>query len=154
EVTVWLGQTQPRRPKDQFLDPALYYAAFLEQTAIDLRRLVVPLEEALAPLGARVEPMTNLDIVADWHSVLNPSPASRRSLPRLPDDPAFSPTRCWAASNFHVLADGGSLADGRYPPALPLRRLPAATFPGILDHLTSLVAVDFTLTAQVRRLAR
>ena len=106
--------------------------------------------EIFASAGARVLPMTDLDhfrhykrfSIRRWPTVLI---TTRRTV----FDPELSiQENCWHSEG-NGQSDFGFFLDGHYHSVIALTRWPRTTYPGIIQRLTNLRLLDYTITVNV-----
>jgi hypothetical protein len=127
-----------------------FYATLLNQLTAEFAQIHRLLHEIFANSGTRVVPMSDLDHHRHCLHVLNPSLAER-----FDHDPAsgFDPEltiqeNCWHSEGVG-LSDTGFFLDGHYHAVLVLTRWPRTTHPGIIQRLTQLRLLDYTLTVNI-----
>ena len=156
EVTLFMGQEveRPKPSKEEKKDPDLFYNRILRDMAAETGKLLNGLEAALAPAGVAFEPLDANAVAQDWHRTFNPSTASRRRTIAVPAEAAFPLTEVCCPGELRGLGNQGFMLDGEYYKVFALRRLCDITYPGILDHLTTLPIPDFNITVLLHRLPR
>lgn len=127
-----------------------YYCALLDQLQSEFEHVHRLLVEIFGASGARVLPMTDLDHFRHFQWFLNPSLNERFDF-----DPAggFVPElsiqeNCWHSEG-NGQSDFGFFLDGHYHSLLVLTRWPRTTYPGIIQRLTYLRLLDYTITVNV-----
>ncbi len=127
-----------------------YYRVLLDQLETEFQQVGQLLSEIFAGSNARVIPMTDLDHFRHYKRFLNPSLSSRVDF-----DPAdgFAPELSIQENTWHSegvgLRDIGFRMDGHYHSVIVLTRCPRTTFPGIIQRLTGLRLLDYTITVNV-----
>jgi type IV secretion system protein TrbE len=127
-----------------------YYATLLDQLQTEFEHVHRLLLEIFSATGTRIVPMTDLDHFRHWKRFLNPSLNDRFDF-----DPAegFAPElsmqeNCWHSEG-HGQSDFGFFLDGHYHSLIVLTRWPRTTYPGIIQRLTSLRLLDYTITVNI-----
>src|SRR5437667_2810868 len=127
-----------------------YYATLLDQLAGEFEHVHRLLLEIFASAGTRVLPMNDLDHFRNYKRLLNPSLAERFDF-----DPAggFAPElsiqeNCWHSEG-NGQSDFGFFLDGNYHSLIGLSRWPRTTYPGIIQRLTNLRLLDYTITVNI-----
>jgi hypothetical protein len=130
-----------------------HYEIVLEELASEFAQLHGMLGQIFP--GARVEPMGDLDHYRQATRFLNPSLAERFDFDPLE---TFVPElsiqdNCWH-SEAQGLSDGpGFWMDGYYHSLMVLHRWPKVTHPGMVQRLTDLPLLDYTITVNVEPLS-
>ena len=119
----------------------------LQQNVEHTHRLLL---EIFASAGTRVLPMNDLDHFRHYKRFLNPSLAERFDF-----DPAggFAPElsiqeNCWHSEG-NGQSDFGYFLEGHYHSLIGLTRWPRTTYPGIIERLTNLHLLDYTITVNI-----
>ena len=127
-----------------------YYLKLLDQQEMEFSHVHQSLMEIFASAGTRVLPMSDLDHFKHYKSFLNPSLADRFDF-----DPAndFQPElsiqeNCWHSEG-NGQSDFGFYLDGHYHSVIALTRWPRTTYPGIIQLLTNLRLLDYSITVNV-----
>ncbi len=127
-----------------------YYNTLLDQLETEFEHSHRLLLEIFGSGGARVLPMSDLDHFRHYKRFLNPSLNDRFDF-----DPAdgFVPElsiqeNCWHSEG-NGQNDFGFFLDGHYHSLLVLTRWPRTTYPGIIQRLTNLRLLDYTITVNV-----
>ncbi len=127
-----------------------YYLALLEQLQTEYEHTHRLLLEIFANTGTRIVPMTDLDHFRHYLRFLNPS------LDDLFDydfaavfEPELSiQENCWHGEG-NGQSDFGFFMDGHYHSIIVLTRWPRTTYPGIIQRLTNLRLLDYTITVNI-----
>ena len=153
-VTLWLGMQLkcPQPTREERRDPAAFYRHLLAGHATELAKLSSPMQAVLAPAGISAKPLEAAEVLEAWHRRLNPSAASHRARLSPLSAPVFSLTNLCSLGELRALGDRGILVDGEHIVCTVLTQLPAATYPGILNHISTLPIPGLTLTVLLRRL--
>ena len=127
-----------------------YYNTLLDQLETEFEHVHRLLLEIFGSGGARILPMSDLDHFRHYKRFLNPSLNDRFDF-----DPAegFSPElsiqeNCWHSEGSGQ-SDFGFFLDGHYHSLIVLTRWPRTTYPGIIQRLTNLRLLDYTITVNV-----
>ncbi len=127
-----------------------YYATLLDQLATEYEHVFRLLLEIFGSAGARILPMSDLDHFRHYKRFLNPSLAERFEY-----DPSDSfaeeltiHENCWHSEGSGQ-SDFGFYLDGHYHSIIVLTRWPRTTYPGIIQRLTNLRLLDYTITVNV-----
>jgi hypothetical protein len=127
-----------------------YYATLFDQLASEFEHTHRLLLEIFSNSGTRVTPMTDSDHFRHYARFLNPSFNDRFDF-----DPAdsFAPElsiqeNCWHSEG-NGQSDFGFYLDGHYHSVLVLTRWPRTTYPGIIQRLTNLRLLDYTITVNI-----
>lgn len=127
-----------------------YYATLLDQLQSEFEHVHRLLLEIFDSTGSRLLPMTDLDHFRHFKRFLNPSLNERFDF-----DPSagFAPElsiheNCWHSEG-NGQSDFGFFLDGHYHSLIVLTRWPRTTYPGIIQRLTSLRLLDYTVTVNV-----
>ena len=127
-----------------------YYNTLLDQLETEFEHVHRLLLEIFGSGGARVLPMTDADHFRHYKRFLNPSLNDRFDY-----DPAdgFAPElsiqeNCWHSEGSGQ-SDVGFFLDGHYHSLIVLTRWPRTTYPGIIQRLTNLRLLDYTITVNV-----
>jgi hypothetical protein len=136
--------------------PALteHYQQLLEQLRTEFDQKHELLTEIFAGQGARIIPMKDSDHFRHYKTFLNPSLAERFDYDPIDGfDPQMSiQENCWHSEG-NGQADFGFFMDGRYHSVIVLSRWPKMTYPGIIQRLTSLRLLDYTITVNLEPLS-
>lgn len=128
-----------------------YYQSLLAELESEFQHTGRLLSEIFSGTGARVIPMTDLDHYRHYRRFLNPSLAERLTDDTDPD--GFAPELSIQENAWHsegVGLDGvGFHLDGHYHSVIALTRWPRTTHPGIIQRLTGLRLLDYTITVNV-----
>lgn len=127
-----------------------YYASLLDQLETEFGHVHRLLLEIFGSAGTRILPMDDLGHYRHFKSFLNPSLNDRFDF-----DPSegFVPElsiqeNCWHSEG-NGQSDFGFFLDGHYHSVIALTRWPRTTCPGIIQRLTNLRLLDFTVTVNV-----
>lgn len=127
-----------------------YYTTLIEQLQSEFEHVHRLLLEIFDSTGSRLLPMTDLDHFRHFKRFLNPSLNDRFDF-----DPSegFAPElsiheNCWHSEG-NGQSDFGFFLDGHYHSLIVLTRWPRTTYPGIIQRLTSLRLLDYTVTVNV-----
>ena len=127
-----------------------HYSTLLDQLESEFDHVHRLLLEIFGSTGARVLPMSDLDHFRHIKRFLNPSLNDRFDF-----DPAdgFAPEltiheNCWHSEG-NGQSDFGFFLDGHYHSLIVLTRWPRTTYPGIIQRLTNLRLLDYTITVNV-----
>ena len=127
-----------------------YYSTLIEQLHSEFEHVHRLLLEIFDSTGSRVLPMTDLDHFRHFTRFLNPSFNDRFDF-----DPieGFAPgltihENCWHSEG-NGQSDFGFFLDGHYHSLIALTRWPRTTYPGIIQRLTNLRLLDYTITVNV-----
>ena len=151
-VVFYISRSLENVPKTLTTNAALreYYLTLLDQLEVEFAQVHHLLVEIFASAGTRVLPMTDLDHFKHYKQFLNPSLADRFDF-----DPAadFLPElsiqeNCWHSEG-NGQSDFGFYLDGHYHSVIALTRWPRTTYPGIIQRLTNLRLLDYTITVNV-----
>ncbi|MBI1178344.1 hypothetical protein GC207_12985 [bacterium] len=127
-----------------------YYNTLLDQLEIEFGHIHRLLLEIFGSGGARILPMSDLDHFRHYKRFLNPSLNDRFDFD--PTD-GFVPDlsiqeNCWHSEGSGQ-SDFGFFLDGHYHSLIVLTRWPRTTYPGIIQRLTNLRLLDYTITVNV-----
>jgi len=127
-----------------------YYLTLLDQLQTEFAHVHRLLVEIFANAGARVLPMSDIDHFRHCKTFLNPSLADRFDFDCAAD---FLPElsiqeNCWHSEG-NGQSDFGFFMDGHYHSVVVLTRWPRSTYPGIVQRLTNLRLLDFTVTVNI-----
>ena len=127
-----------------------YYSVLLDQLQSEFEHVHRLLIEIFASAGTRVLPMSDLDHYRDYKRFLNPSLNDRFEYDAAD---GFSPElslqeNCWHSEG-NGQSDFGFFLDGHYHSLIVLTRWPRTTYPGIIQRLTNLRLLDYTITVNV-----
>jgi hypothetical protein len=133
---------------------AEHYHQLLEQLRTEFEQKHELLTEIFAGQGARIIPMKDADHFRHYKMFLNPSLAERFDYDPIDGfDPQLSiQENCWHSEG-NGQADFGFFMDGRYHSLIVLSRWPKMTYPGIIQRLTSLRLLDYTITVNLEPLS-
>ena len=127
-----------------------YYDTLLDQLETEFDHVHRLLLEIFGSSGARILPMSDLDHFRHYKRFLNPSLNDRFDF-----DPAegFEPElsiqeNCWHSEG-NGQSDFGFFLDGHYHSLIVVTRWPRTTYPGIIQRLTNLRLLDYTITVNV-----
>src|SRR5436190_1635784 len=127
-----------------------YYNTLLDQLETEFDHIHRLLLEIFGSGGARILPMADLDHFRHYKRFLNPSLNDRFDY-----DPADGfaselsiQENCWHSEGSGQ-SDFGFFLDGHYHSLIVLTRWPRTTYPGIIQRLTNLRLLDFTITVNV-----
>jgi len=131
-----------------------HYYQLLEQLRTEFEQKHELLTEIFAGQGARIIPMKDADHFRHCKMFLNPSLAERFDYDPIDGfDPQLSiQENCWHSEG-NGQADFGFFMDGRYHSIIVLSRWPKMTYPGIIQRLTSLRLLDYTITVNLEPLS-
>ena len=131
-----------------------HYRQLLEQLRTEFDQKHELLTEIFAGQGARIIPMKDADHFRHYKTFLNPSLAERFDYDPIDGfDPLLSiQENCWHSEG-NGQADFGFFMDGRYHSLIVLSRWPKMTYPGIIQRLTSLRLLDYTITVNLEPLS-
>src|SRR6266516_3679758 len=127
-----------------------YYASLLDQLVGEFEHVHRLLLDMFASAGTRVLPMSDLDHFRHYKRFLNPSLAERFDYDAA-DGFAEEVTiheNCWHSEGSGQ-SDYGFSLDGHYHSIIVLTRWPRTTYPGIIQRLTNLRLLDYTITVNV-----
>jgi hypothetical protein len=151
-VIFYVSRALENTPKLTTGNAALreYYLTLLDQLETEFAHVHHLLKEIFGNSGARVLPMSDLDHFKHYKSFLNPSLADRFDF-----DPAtdFAPElsiqeNCWHSEG-NGQGDFGFYLDGHYHSVIALTRWPRTTYPGIIQRLTNLRLLDYSITVNI-----
>ncbi len=151
-VVFYISRSLENVPRTLTGNAALreYYLTLLDQLETEFAQVQHLLVEIFASAGTRVLPMTDLDHFKHYKQFLNPSLADRFDF-----DPAsdFQPElsiqeNCWHSEG-NGQSDFGFYMDGHYHSVIALTRWPRTTYPGIIQRLTNLRLLDYSITVNV-----
>jgi len=127
-----------------------YYNQLLGQFRSEFEHTHEMLTEIFAGQGARIIPMRDADHFRHYKRFLNPSLNDRFDY-----DPADEfasdlsvQENCWHSEG-NGQSDFGFFLDGHYHSLIVLTRWPRTTYPGIIQRLTNLRLLDYTITVNV-----
>ena len=151
-VVFYVSRALENTPKTVTTDAALreYYLTLLDQLETEFTHVHHLLKEIFASAGTRVLPMTDLDHFKHYKTFLNPSLADRFDFDATSD---FAPElsiqeNCWHSEG-NGQGDFGFYMDGHYHSVIALTRWPRTTYPGIIQRLTNLRLLDYTITVNI-----
>jgi hypothetical protein len=151
-VVLYVSRALENVPRMLTTNAALrdYYLTLLDQVEMEYSQVHHLLKEIFASAGTRVLPMGDLDHFRHYKTFLNPSFSDRFDF-----DCAghFAPEQsiqenCWHSEG-NCQADFGFYLDGHYHSVIVLTRWPRTTYPGIVQRLTNLRLLDYTITVNV-----
>jgi len=127
-----------------------YYLTLLDQLQTEFEQVHRLLAEIFSNTGARVIPMSDRDHFRHYAQFLNPSFNDRFDFDAAD---SFQPElsiqeNCWHSEG-NGQGDFGFYMDGHYHSVIAITRWPRATYPGIIQRLTNLRLLDYTLTVNV-----
>ncbi|MBK8001687.1 MAG: hypothetical protein IPK15_24025 [Verrucomicrobia bacterium] len=127
-----------------------YYTALLEQLASEYEHTHRLMLEIFSGSGTRVVPMNDAEHFRHYAKFLNPSFNDRFEFDPLDGfEPELSiQENCWHSEG-NGQADFGFYLDGHYHRLLVLTRWPRTTYPGIIQRLTNLRLLDYTITVNI-----
>ncbi len=127
-----------------------YYSTLLDQLQSEFEHVHRLLLEIFGATGARILPLTDLDHFRHYTRFLNPSLNDRFDF-----DPSegFAPElsiheNCWHSEGSGT-SDIGFFLDGHYHSLIVLTRWPRTTYPGIIQRLTQLRLLNYTITVNI-----
>jgi hypothetical protein len=127
-----------------------YYSTLLDQLHTEYEHINALLLEIFGSTGSRVLPMSDLDHFRHYKRFLNPSLNDRFDFD--PGDGFDSDLsiqeNCWHSEGCGQ-SDFGFFLDGHYHSLIVLTRWPRTTYPGIIQRLTNLHLLDYTITVNV-----
>jgi type IV secretion system protein TrbE len=151
-VILYISQPLENTPRLITSDAALrdYYDKLLVNLKGGFEHTHQRLVDIFASTGTRVLPMSDLDHFRHYKTFLNPSLADRFDYDVARD---FAPElsiqeNCWHCEG-NGQSDFGFYLDGHYHSVIVLTRWPRTTYPGIIQRLTNLRLLDFTITVNV-----
>jgi hypothetical protein len=151
-VVLYVSRALENAPQTFTGNKALreYYLTLLDQLETEFAHVHHLLKEIFASAGTRVLPMTDLDHFKHCKTFLNPSLADRFDFDAASDfQPELSiQENCWHSEG-NGQSDFGFYLDGHYHSVLALTRWPRTTYPGIIQRLTNLRLLDYTITVNV-----
>lgn len=151
-LIVYISRKIESSPKGLHSNRALtdYYNTLLEQLQTEFTQLHEILCSIFSGQGTRIIPMTDADHYRHYKTFLNPSLAERFDY-----DPmdTFVPKlsiheNCWHSDGTGQ-EDFGFFMDGHYHSVIVLTRWPRMTYPGLINRLTGLRLLDFSITVNV-----
>jgi type IV secretion system protein TrbE len=127
-----------------------YYLALIEQLQTEYDHTHRLLLEIFANTGTRIVPMTDLDHFRHYLRFLNPSLDDRFDYDFAAGfEPEHSiQENCWHSEG-NGQSDFGFFMDGHYHSMIVLTRWPRTTYPGIIQRLTNLRLLDYTITVNI-----
>jgi len=151
-VILYVSRALENTPRLITGDGALrqYYLAILDQLRGEFEHVHQLFMDIFASTGTRVLPMSDVDHFRHYQQFLNPSLADRFDFDASQD---FLPElsiqeNCWHSEG-HGQSDFGFYLDGHYHSVIALTRWPRMTYPGIIQRLTNLRLLDFTITVNI-----
>jgi type IV secretion system protein TrbE len=151
-VIIYISWPLDNPPKQVIGNAALrdYYRTILVNLKGEFEHLHTQLMDIFASTGTRIVPMSDLDHFRHYKTFLNPSLADRFDYDAAQD---FSPElsvqeNCWHSEG-NGQSDFGFYMDGHYHSVLVLTRWPRTTYPGIIQRLTNLRLLDYTITVNI-----
>ncbi|MFO1501069.1 MAG: hypothetical protein U1G07_22210 [Verrucomicrobiota bacterium] len=151
-VIFYVSRALDNTPKPVQTDGARreYYNTLLDQLDTEFAHIHRLLLEIFDSGGARILPMSDLDHFRHYTRFLNPSLNDRFDF-----DPSvgFAPElsiqeNCWHSEG-NGQSDFGFFLDGHYHSLIVLTRWPRTTYPGLIQRLTNLRLLDYTITVNV-----
>jgi hypothetical protein len=127
-----------------------YYETLLDQLTNEFEHTHRLLLEIFSSSAMRVTPMTDADHFRHYTRFLNPSFNDRFDFdPVAGFEPELSiQENCWHSEG-NGQADFGFYLDGHYQSVIVLTRWPRTTYPGIIQRLTNLRLLDYTITVNI-----
>jgi type IV secretion system protein TrbE len=127
-----------------------YYTTLLDQLTSEYEHTHRLLLEIFSGFGTRVMPMNDADHFRHYASFLNPSFNDRFDFDPIEGlEPELSiQENCWHSEG-NGQADFGFYLDGHYHSVIVLTRWPRTTYPGIIQRLTHLRLLDYTITVNI-----
>jgi hypothetical protein len=127
-----------------------YYNQLLGQLQSEFEHTHEMLTDIFAGQGARIIPMKDADHFRHLKIFLNPSLSERFDYDPIEGfDPQLSiQENCWHSEGAGQ-ADFGFFMDGRYHSIIVLSRWPKMTYPGLINRLTGLRLLDYTITVNL-----
>jgi len=151
-VVFYVSRSLDNVPKTLTSNTALreYYLALLDQLETEFTHVQHLLKEIFASAGTRVLPMNDVDHFRHYKTFLNPSFAERFDFDPAGDFQADLSIQenCWHSEG-NGQSDFGFYMDGHYHSVIALTRWPRSTYPGIIQRLTNLRLLDFTITVNI-----
>jgi len=151
-VVFYISRVLENVPKTLNTNSALreYYLTLLDQLETEFAHVHHLLKEIFASAGTRVLAMNDLDHFKHYKSFLNPSFSDRFDFDCAGD---FVPElsiqeNCWHSEG-NGQSDFGFYMDGHYHSVIVLTRWPRSTYPGIIQRLTNLRLLDYTITVNI-----
>jgi hypothetical protein len=151
-VIIYVSRALENTPKLATGNAALrqFYLTLLDQLRTEFEHVRQLFMDIFASTGTRVLPMTDIDHFKHYKSFLNPSLADRFDFDAAQD---FLPElsiqeNCWHSEG-NGQSDFGFYMDGHYHSVIALTRWPRTTYPGIVQRLTNLRLLDYTVTVNV-----
>src|SRR5438093_8916738 len=127
-----------------------YYATLLDQLETEYEHVFRLLLEIFGSAGARILPMSDLDHFRHYKRFLNPSLAERFDYDAANGfaEELTIHENCWHSEGSGQ-SDFGFYLDGHYHSIIVLTRWPRTTYPGIIQRLTNLRLLDYTITVNI-----
>jgi hypothetical protein len=151
-VVFYVSRSLDNVPRTLTSNAALreYYLTLLDQLEMEFTHVHHLLKEIFASAGTRVLPMSDLDHFKHYKQFLNPSLADRFDFDAAGDfQPELSiQENCWHSEG-NGQSDFGFYMDGHYHSVIALTRWPRSTYPGIIQRLTNLRLLDYSITVNV-----
>jgi hypothetical protein len=151
-VIIYVSRALENTPKLATGNATLrhFYLTLLDQLRTEFEHVRQLFMDIFASTGTRVLPMTDIDHFKHCKSFLNPSLADRFDFDAAQD---FLPElsiqeNCWHSEG-NGQSDFGFYMDGHYHSVIALTRWPRTTYPGIIQRLTNLRLLDYTVTVNV-----
>ena len=151
-VVLYISRVLENVPKTLTTSHALreYYRSLLDQLQTEYDHVYRLLVEIFASAGTRVLPLNDLDHFRDYTRFLNPSLNERLDFDAVE---SFVPElsiqeNCWHSEGYGQ-TDFGFFMDGHYHSLIVLTRWPRTTHPGIIQRLTNLRLLDYTITVNI-----
>ncbi len=151
-VVLYVSRALDNTPKTLTTNKALreYYLTLLDQLQSEFDHIYRLIVDIFSSAGTRVTPMTDLDHFRHYKRFLNPSLSDRFDFdPSADFIPELSiQENCWHSEG-NGQSDFGFFMDGHYHSVIVLTRWPRTTYPGIIQRLTNLRLLDFSITVNV-----
>jgi hypothetical protein len=130
-----------------------HYDVLLQQMATEFEQLQQLLADVFP--GARIAPMKDADHYRHCATFLNPSLAERFDHDPLEtfDQELSIQENCWHSEAQGLADSSGFWMDGFYHSLLVISRWPKLTHPGLVQRLTGLPLLDYTITVNVEALS-
>ncbi|MBI3408724.1 MAG: hypothetical protein HY040_10245 [Planctomycetes bacterium] len=127
-----------------------YYETLLDQLVTEYDHVHRLLLEIFSNTGTRVMPMGDADHFRHYARFLNPSFNDRFDFDPFDgfDSELSLQENCWHSEG-NGQTEFGFFLDGNYHSVVVLTRWPRTTFPGIIQRLTNLRLLDYTITVNV-----
>jgi type IV secretion system protein TrbE len=151
-VVFYISRSLENVPKTLTSNAALreYYLTLLDQLETEFAQVQHLLVEIFASTGTRIVPMMDVDHFKHYQQFLNPSLADRFDYEPAQDfQPELSiQENCWHSEG-NGQSDFGFYLDGHYHSVIALTRWPRTTYPGIIQRLTNLRLLDYSITVNI-----